>query len=384
MHTFLEILTCKGNELFPMEKFHTLLTDLLRVGFPQEEKAFPTEDFKRRIASSALLTSVALKSFSEKENHWAVVIAWTMLSTYLIAACEKHGKDLNLIEETLKLAEDVIFNELALLVEGVIVRDRPLVEGNGMADFATYPWRYTLLVGLCSFFWIWAEGADTWPEDAFKSKLETFLPSNQDSLYLWGESAIPLFLTHAWYLFLKGEAALSAELTNNLMTQLLEKPLYPVYYPAEDVIKHNLSESLESFTSPIDFELEEKVATSSFAYQFMLHMVQRNMKDQCKANWARYSKIGSVSFFPEKPWMFCLFRSEQGENYQNIPPLTGDWTTLQKAAEEGPEKLIPKALLDRPSLLWLWCIICPYRAINASLLHTFKNLSVDLPRTEKD
>lgn len=81
--TLLETLTTEGDQLFPTDKFQSLLTNIFYT------KNNSTSGLKRKIHSASLLTSICTKTFSEKENHWAIVTAWTMYATTLC------GFDLN-------------------------------------------------------------------------------------------------------------------------------------------------------------------------------------------------------------------------------------------------------------------------------------------------
>lgn len=363
---FLEILTQSGSDLFPIQKWHILLSNLLKLS--EDDNKCSNAEFCRRVSSAALLTSVALKPFSEKENHWATISAWTMLSTYLIAAIEKHKKSESMISDTLAIAEETIFNELYSFVQEVLDINGPLFVGNEMADFAVYKWRYTLVVGLCSLFWIWAEKEDLWPDEYFKNRLSVFIPDNQDAMDLWGEAAIPQFLTHIWQVLGKGDKKLSASLTKILTERSIKESLPVVYCDADEIIRNRLSETLECFDSTID--KPPKDSTWS-AQQLMLHMVYRNLKEACIELWPHYTHIVSISFIPKEPWQYCLYRTEFGDNLSHVPPVTGEWTKLKSDAVKPANDLVPDSLLKHPVLLWLWCLLSPQRTLSPVIYHVF-------------
>ena len=362
----LEILTQSGNDLFPLDKSHTLLSKALKLS--EDDKQCSDAEFSRRVSSAALLTAVALKSFSEQQNHWAIISAWTMLLTYLIAAAEKHKKSENMISETLLLAEETIFNELFSLVKEVLDTNGFLIEGNELADFAVYKWRYTLIVGLCSVFWLWAEKEDLWPDEDFKNRLLDFIPDNQDGMDLWGEVAMPQYLSHIWQVLSKGDEKLSASLTKILTERSVKESLPVVYHDAEEIIRHRLSQTLKYFNSTIDKPPEE---LSWFAQQLMLHMAYRDLKESCIELWPQYTRIVSVSFIPREPWQYCLYRTEFGDNISYVPPVTGEWPKLKSDAAKPASDLVPDSLLKRPVLLWLWCLLCPQRALSPVICHAF-------------
>ncbi len=365
----LEILTQSGSDLFPIEKWHALLSKLLLLS--EDDNQCSNAEFCRRVSSAALLTSVALKPFSEKKNHWAIISAWTMLSIYLIAATEKHNKSEINILNTLVFAKETIFNELYSLIKEALDHKDYLVEGNEMADFAIYKWRYTLIVGLSSLFWLWADSENSWPDDELKNQLSDFIPDVQDNMDLWGEAAIPQFLTHIWQILSKGNENQSASLTKVLMERSMNQSLPVVYENVEEVIRHRLAQSLECFDSNIEIPPSE---LSWFAKQLYLHMVYRDLKEYCTEIWPEFSrKCISVSFIPDKPWQFCLYRTEFGENKSYVPPVTGEWKKLKSDAAQTATGLVPEALLKHPILLWLWCFLCPQRALYPVIGHVFSS-----------
>lgn len=367
----LELLTQAGDEIFPLDIWNKLLTHVLKLS--KDDKECSTAEFSRRVSSSALLTAVALTTYSEKKNHWAIISAWTMLSIYLISATEKYKKSEKLISDTLILAEEAIFNELYSLVEEVLDTKGYLTEGNEMADFAVYKWRYTILVGLCSVFWLWAEKDNLWPDEEFKSRLKAFIPDNQDEMDLWGEAAIPQFLSHIWQILSNGNKKKSEELTNNLLKFCVHESLPIVYYDADEVIRHRLAQSLEYFDPCFE---EPPKELSWFAQQLFLHMVYRDLKEFCSNLWPEYSRSTvSVSFIPDESWQFCLYRTEFGENKSYVPPVTGDWNKLKSEASESASIIVSQSLLQRPVLLWLWCFLCPQRALSPVISHVFSSLT---------
>ncbi len=363
----LELLTQTGDEIFPLDIWNKLLTHILRLS--TSDKKCSNSEFRRRVSSSALLTAVALTAFSEKKNHWAIVCAWTMLSIYLISAKEKHKKFEKDIVDTLIFAEEIIFDELKSLIEEALESKGFLTEGNEITDFAVYSWRYTLLVSLSSLFWLWAERDNIWPNRKFKNRLKIFIPDNQNEMDLWGEAAIPQYLTHIWQISSIGNKNKSDILTKDLIKLCINESIPTVYYDAEQVIKNRLAQSLECFDPSFEKPPRE---LSWFAQQLFLHMVFRDLKECCVELWSEYSlNTVSVSFVPEQPWQFCLYRTEYGENISYVPPVTGEWSIIKSEASIDASNLVPDSLLKRPVLLWLWCLLCPQRALSPVICHVF-------------
>jgi hypothetical protein len=365
-----EILTYSGKELFPIEKLDQLLLKLLHL--QNDQTSLSEAEFNRRASSAALLNAICLTSFSKQSNHWAIVTAWVLFSVYLVGSAEKSNISEKEIQDLIAFCEDVIFNEIVALLREVLYREMPLVEGNPLPDFAVYSWRYTLLVGIASFAWLWMNKEKSWPDDDFKLKLEKFLAIDQTVLNLWGEAAFPQFLFHIWQQEAIGHKTQSNTALESLCANCLTLPLPTIYYGIEEVLENNLAKTFEVFLP--QFSEQETVRHSWVLRQILMHMIQRNMKETCQKIWLNFSSIVSSVFLPEIPWAFCLHKAELGNTMQYVPKTPETWDTLQKESIEAPENHIPQNLLKQPWLLGLWILICPHRAIPTGINHLYKNL----------
>ena len=224
-----------------------------------------------------------------------------------------------------------------------------------LADFPVYAWRYTLLMGIASVYWLERERLQFWQDPQLKSKVESILPADQGQMSLWGEGAVPQFLFHQWYVGRSNEGS-SNDMTVSLANKIISIPLFSVYYDAEEIIRHQLSETFEAFNSRIKQRLPNKAQSSYFSKCLILHLVQRGLEEPCQVLWPPYTKITSLVFVPKMPWMYCLWRSEEGDNHSFRPPETGHWSELVAESEDGVHSFIPGSLAERPLLLALWCI----------------------------
>jgi hypothetical protein len=280
LRTLLEILTHKGDELFPVEKFHKLLAALLKLD-PSDSDHIGEPEFRRRLSSAALLTAVAVKPFCEKANNWAVASAWVTFSVYAIACASKYRRSDKVVSQSLDMAAEAIWHSLSELLAEAHKRDGRYWEGNGLADFAVYGWRYTLLMGIGSIFWLECERAGCWQEGEVRSKIQSILPVTQDKMGLWGEGAIPQFIFHEWYLR-NCELDSAGDSIIGLARRIVAMPLFCVYYSAKEVIRHQLSETLEAFTSKISQTLGEEPRVSYFTEAMMVHLAQSDLKEACR------------------------------------------------------------------------------------------------------
>jgi hypothetical protein len=378
VRTLLEIITHEGNELFPVEKFHRLLTTLFEL-IPQCERRFGSDELARRLASAALLTAVALMPFSKRENYWAVITAWVMFSVYAIGFGQKQEKNHDLIRPSLKVASEVIEDNLTCLINETCARQGRYWEGFSIADFPVYEWRLTLLMGIGSLYWLECERTDHWREIEMKEQIESMLPSTQNEMKLWGEGAVPHFLLHEWYLEKRGIMVENAPVMD-LANSIFSKNLFCVYYSAEDVIRHELSLTLEGFTSPIAEDAENDVIASYFAEAIMVHMAQRNLKEACQQLWKSYSRVKCLEFHPSKSWMYCLWHCDEGDNHMFNPPEKGEWGNLVSASQRSLQDTVPSLLVGSPLLLGLWCLIAPHRGTTTVICRLYESFSGDARR----
>lgn len=360
-----EILTHKGNELFPVKHLHLLLHELLVLDI--DAPKLKVDDFFRRANSAALLTAICLSPFSKTNNHFAIITAWTMFAVYLIGSAER-SDHASKIASILALAEKVILDGLVDLMKEVVYRESPLAEGDKLSDFVAYKWRYTLLVSLASLTYCWLQKTESWPDKNFEEKLKGLIPINQDGLDLWGDGAVPQFLLHARYLETQGGSL--ENILTNLISQILQSSVPNIYADIEMVVEDRLSEILTDF-SP-QFKKETPTRNSWSIRQIILLMANKQMKDACIELWPAYSKVDAHLFIPQEKWMFCLFNSGHGKNMQYVPKAPERWDGLVEQSNEAALDFVPSCLLGKTSLLWLWLVICPQRAMPAVINHLFK------------
>ena len=288
--TLLEIITFEGNELFPVDKFHTLLTSLFKLK-AEDQHAIGNPEFGRRLSSAALLTAVALKPFSERANHWAVTVAWVMFAAYASGFADKYQKNIDLFAPSLGIAEEAVEASLAALLEEAAGRNGRYWESNGIADFPVYGWRYTLLMGVASLYWLECERTGCWTSPDCKAAIEAMLSANRTEMKLWGEGAILQFLFHEWYLKKAGLDSGNQHIIG-LATTVMSKPLFWSYYSAEEVIRHELSLTFEAFTSKITQDVEGETKSSYFAEAMMISSssteFERSLPSAMEALYARH------------------------------------------------------------------------------------------------
>lgn len=133
------------------------------------------------------------------------------------------------------------------------------------------------------------------------------------------------------------------------------------YYGFEDKIRHLMKEFLGLKEDPYH---DTKFQFSSYFAKPLLHLLVRtNFKVTSKSVWPGYSKMLHKHFVPEERWMYCLYRSANGTNVDDQPPLTKEWQELQQDARECRCPEVPVSLVENKFLFLLFSMVFPYRAI---------------------
>ena len=354
-----------GNDKFPVEKLHDLLIDVLKL----EENSRPklkAPELKRRITSAALLVAVALRSFQQTGNNFALVSAWVLYCAYAIAACDRHGFSFaKNAKAAVELALTSTRDALISLAKETLSSKFPL-EGDLMLDGLVYQARYTLLLALMSLLWFWCE-EEGWPDSVDRKKLMEFLNTGGTNLYLWGEAAIPQWLSYYWFLratspYSSHESMLVAILRRISDPRLTEQSqgLAQPYYDFEDVARHALSPILGRDQDPLR---DDHSGLMSYFAESLMHLVVRTgRKTTCKRIWPDLTRLEFVSFIPDSKWQYCLWRTDRGDYVQVQPPLTKQWDDLVEEARHVDCPEVPESLSSNRILHALFLILLPHRS----------------------
>ena len=357
---FIKLLNCAGNEIFPAEIFDPLLQHTLHM----DETLRPAE-LRRRITSAAIMTAVALHSFSRCKNYFAEITAWTLFATYTIAACEKNGLDFTKNgEEAVLIARSAIRGLLGQLCDEIPER-RILSEGDPFSEFAFYRPRALLIYALMGIYWMWSD-AEGWNEPNHKAVIEGLVPENLPPQSIWGEGAIPHLLAYTWYRKRIAASPVQNEFVAAVLRDILSNKLGPAghlpspYYGIEDVARHTYQQIL-GCDDP--FKGGGFEGTSYVCEGLMMYLMRANLKERCKELWPDFTRINHERVVPDEAWRFALYRTGEGAtNTTHIYPSTMQWKDLQDLYGEHGGADIPEALKTDPLLLLLFVTIFPFRA----------------------
>jgi len=366
LHRIFKLLAAKGNEQPPVELLHQVLMPMLRLD--REDGASVTAaDLSRRITSTALVVAVCMRSFSQRENHYAIVAAWVLYATYVTAACERFGHDPEkLAARSVAVAEETVRRSLLDLADEAAHREHH-IEGDPLTDAAVYRARRSLMVGLMSALWLGSERSGSWPVDGVKENVQAFIAIAQREMELWGEGATPQCLAHIWYLgATDGSLAADIHLVNLLRALIRVQHAGDrrftragPYYTLEDVRRHELAMLTGT---PDPFEDDAPRAASSFAEPVFHMLMRRGLKATCKDVWPELTRVAHETFVPDRPWEFCLWRAESGSSVTRMLTYEEQWSNVVEHARCIGVPEVPEFLRERPDLLLLFTLVCPHRA----------------------
>jgi hypothetical protein len=196
-----------------------------------------------------------------------------------------------------------------------------------------------------------------------------FIDENKKKMDLFGESAIPQYLSFHWYIRNVDASLFSEKILRSIINDIIviNNPrsknligLPPPYYKTSDVLLHIMGiKRLEKYD---DFKSE-----SYFLKGLMYMFVKTNFKQIMKLMWPDITRLTLMEFIPKEKWQYFLWHNKTGTMCKEIPQRTKEWKKLQTEANTIDSNKIPDLINDDPILLLLFIIVYPHRA-NSEIL----------------
>lgn len=379
IRTLLEMYLEDGEGILPKQKLSSLFESVFQL---DKETAPSNNECRRTIASAGLLCAIAISSYSNKENHVAEIETWSLYIAYILALAEKWNLPINIYKNGFEIAEQSIYNSLANLCNEIKERDQ-LIEGDLFSDSYVYRVRITWLIGLMSIYALWRHSKEE-PTSEIDEFLSEFCKEKQHLMELWGEAAIPQFLSFFWY-FRRINATMGPKvMLYHLISAICQRNgpnsrtfLANPYYEADDILPHNLAPIL----GPSEDPLEETFKGSSYTLEGLVHLFVRTpWKQTMKRLWPGVSKLAFITYKPENPWDFYRWMNKnEGERYDIYPEPMQEWDDLKALSLESEGACIPSTIKEHPILLLLFLCVYPHR-MNAEIMRWLDTQMKDIPR----
>lgn len=334
------------------------LAGFLYATLPFDAQRPSRAECSRAIASAAVFTSYAIHPHQLSENHVAEVEGWVIYAAHLLGLAERHALDERYWKNSLAIAEFAIYQALLSLCKELQSR-QDLIEGIGLLDGPFYRPRITWLCGLLAAFGLWR--IEEGQRDGLDEFLQRFILDNRKDLLLWGEGALPQFLSVIWYL---RHAHATAELDDLLGTLLAEViranrtadsgGIADPYHDLREVVAHRLRLHGTGW--------QESFRGRSYGLETLVQLfARRNWRESLRRLWPSISRLSYCTFVPHEPWQFYLWQCKHGELKVRQPNKTQSWSQLREISGQVDSNRIPGLLLQYPWLLLLFLIVYPHR-----------------------
>lgn len=350
--SLLELYLMEGNEVFPKGKFAGILESLL----PLTDSKTKGPAQVRAMTAAAIVTALALSSFSKESNHVAAFEAWTIFCCHILCLAEKRRLPKKQWEPVFRLGCQAIQESLEGLSDELSSTTRYVV-GDPIADVPFYRIRITHLVGLMALLGLWSEdyGRDNENEKRFVSE-------HLSTMFLWGEYAVPQFLA-SYFLLSRFDATLkSAGLLGSILVGIAK-------LTNDGHARHGLP---GPEVEPEEFVLDTLIRgeserknthhRGSFTIEGLLHLyVRHNLKQTMKTLWPSISMVQQKSFKPSDNADYYRWRVENGHEHSVFPRPMQSWAALRRDAEEHNGQDLPELIKKYPMFYLAFLIVCPHR-----------------------
>ncbi|NSW53970.1 MAG: hypothetical protein HPY85_15825 [Anaerolineae bacterium] len=347
----LELYLADGTGYLDKAKFAGLMESIiLSIDDPKQV------DGQRLLASAALFASFALYPFSQVENYIAVIEGWTIFIAYITSFIEKYRLTKKYWGGTIQIAEEAI--EIALINLWEEVKNLEyIVAGDALADQPFYKGRLTWITGYISSLVLWQNGniSNVAPPEDFSD----FLLKNLNELHLWGEAAIPQFLSIVWALRNIDHQYLSDRLLYSIYQGTLAKTISSEGLPDP---YHNLGEVTLAFSNLSDLLVKENFSGRSYYLDSLIQLLARyEYRGVLAEDWKKITSVQFSEFEPENSWQFCFWHCEDGVLHVTLPKKPQSWQNLFDHSMEVQVHKIPSYFVSNPVLLLIFLMVFPHR-----------------------
>lgn len=353
---FLELYLSDGIGLLQGQQFSNFLLSVLPLG----GKAMKKLEVERALASALILAGYVLSPYTEKRNSISLINGWVILAAHVLAVAGKARLPKKNWVPTFELCISAIEHGFKDLLDEVFKRDN-FAEGDPFTDGLFYRARMTLVLGYLAAFenYLFLKGEASESTEAVKK----FVDAQKSYLLLWGESAVPVFLSGAWFLERQAKQLEAEQLISSVVHAIITqnnpqnktRGLHDPYHSIEAVMRVNFG------LDPNDLG-QEKFVGHSFGLQSAVEWLARRLRRQTLARmWPGITRISFCEFTPEPQWAIYLWTSAKGELKNRFPNRPESWKDLAARAQSKEYTLIPELLKQMPSFLSLFLLVYPHR-----------------------
>jgi hypothetical protein len=351
---FLELYLADGTALLPQQQFSSFLHSVL----PFSGKAAKKLELERALASALILAGYMLSPYSERQNHISLINGWVLVAAHTLAVASKTRLPKKNWKPTFDLCMFGVEQSFRELVEEMLGRDK-FVEGDRLTDGMVYRARMTLALGYLTAYENYRHLKGETSESA--EKIKNFVEAQMEHMLLWGESAVPAFLSIAWFLERHNKQLVAEQLILSVIYTIITlnspnnngRGLPDPYHSVEDALRTNFG---------LDDVSEEDFQGHSYALKGLIWWSARRLRRQSLARfWKEITRITYSEFIPEPQWATYLWNSDKGKLHHRFPKKPESWKELLAQARREETGDVPDLLLQMPEFTLLFLLVYPHR-----------------------
>ncbi len=357
-NTFLELILREGS--YPADKlrFSRLLEDALpSIARHDEPKRL---GLSRAAASAVLLTAYIVKNSEARHNHWCLFEYWVISAAYILRLAEEYSSghvdyDLAVSFDICQRSAEAAIAKLSDESE----RAPNLIQGDPLIDSHIYASRMTILCGVLSSEILRSRIRNE--RSSGREFILGFIRKNLRHAVLWGETAVPLFLSVALALDLACRPADAEGLALQVIRELSEnngveakgRGLPNVYYGPEASVR---------LVAGLDLLNTETFVGFSYTLPVLIEFLARRWRRQALALvWYGLTRISLLSYVPASPAEWYRWGSDDGVLNARMAGEPQSWTELVRVAEDLTFSDLPKTLVARPEFAVWFMLVYPQR-----------------------
>ncbi len=349
----LEFFLSDGRSYIKKKELCDFLTKVLSPNINEKGKA----ETKRILSSAAVINAYALSSFDLQENHVAILEGWMVFLATILSYIERFNLSKEQWNDIVNLS--IVAIEIAATKLVRELKDREyLTEGDPFTDPLFYKGRVTLLCSLVAWHALWNKFTDD--TDELDEWTLGFIKKHKRDLQLWGEAAIPQFLSIYWFL-VTDKTTSPDRILVDLITSICNanekiNGLPDPYHGLPEVISWGFDLPSALLRQPENFKGQ------SYSLEGLIHLLtRRGWRGILQELWKPITGINFTEFIPSSSWQFSLWHTDEGKTNTKLPETPQSWAKLSREANESNKAYIPELLAQNPMLLLLFSIIYPQR-----------------------
>lgn len=355
---FLELILSDGHELLDKKQMSVFLESILFT--PSRNKS----EFKRKIASSVLLTQYVLQPYESTNNHISIIEGWSMLCGYILSLVEKTEMKEKYWRKSFDLILEKINSQLERLKDEFLSRTE-LTEGAWDGGLI-YKSRILMVLGWLSALELYKKQIDTnynIDERVYGSIKKHY----GKRFWFWGESATPLFVMMSLLTWELGDTILSDKIIWDVINVItfgndlrrVEGIPDPYFSP-----KEILGDLYQISNTKID---KDTFVGSSYHLGLLVDILVRRKKRQILDNlWKLIFPIQKCEFKPKPSWKMLIWDCHEGQQIENFYKTPQSWKELRDEAINFDNSDMPKVLCDNP-FSYYFLICYPHRLTRSTI-----------------